>query len=450
MNDSGSTQSMSGVTMKDGFIKAEWDKLSKIVIHRPGIEMFLGLLEPYASLYERVFNRHEATREHKFMEHILKYHFGVEVVRLERLIEDKADSDPDIREKLIALARSTVDIADDTKLMKRARSEFEKSLSTFSAKDLFQVIVMQMAIHETQERGRSVRQIHLNITERSPLSNLYFMRDQQFTTDSGLVICRMAKPARRFEPEVTKFLWQDVLHVPIVHEMQGPATIEGGEWIPFGDFALVGIGDRTNRDAIDQLLSLDLGYREIGVVHQAKHPLVASDQPDPMINMHLDTYFEVASSNAVVACVELISEAKVEVYRKDGDSYTKTDTDTNLYDFIRAKGFTVVPITVLEQMAYAANFLCVEDGRILAVDVERGIDSVMESIASITAENPARYGKLFEQAKKDYEVLSREGHFFPHKPELRELGIDAYPVVLENLTGGYGAAHCMSCSLNRG
>lgn len=436
--------------MKDGFIKAEWDKLNKIVVHRPGIEMFLGLLEPYASLYERVFNRHEATREHEFMEHILKYHFGIDVIRLGHLIEREAEKTPEIREKLIDLARSTVAITDDTKLMQRAKCEFEKSLKAFSAQDLFQVIVMQMSLHEKQERGKSVRQIHLNITERSPLSNLYFMRDQQFTTDSGLVLCRMAKPSRRFEPQLTKFLWQEVLHVPIIHEMLEPATIEGGEWIPFGEFALVGIGDRTNRDAINQLLSLDLGYKEIGVVHQAKHPLVASDQPDPMINMHLDTYFEVAASNVVVACVELIKEAKVEVYRKDGLCYTRTDTDTNLYDFIRGKGFSVVPITVLEQMAYAANFLCVEDGRILAVDVERGIDAVMKSIASTTAENPDRYGKLFEQAKKDYETLTSDGNFFPHKPELRKLGIDAYPVVLENLTGGYGAAHCMTCALNRG
>ncbi|MCK5065486.1 MAG: hypothetical protein KAQ97_09395, partial [Candidatus Fermentibacteraceae bacterium] len=154
--------------------------------------------------------------------------------------------------------------------------------------------------------------------------------------------------------------------------------------------------------------------------------------------------------NVVVACVELIQEAKVEVYRKDGLCYSRTDTDTNLYDFIRGKGFSVVPITVLEQMAYAANFLCIEDGRILAVDVERGIDAVMKSIASTTEENPDRYGKLYEQAKKDFETLTREGNFFPHKPELRKLGIDAYPVVLENLTGGYGAAHCMTCALNRG
>lgn len=434
----------------DGCIKAEWDRLNRVVIHRPGIEMFLGLLEPYASLYERVFDREEATREHELMEHILRYHFGVEVIRLEHRINEAAQGNAEIREKLVDFARRTVRITGDSENLKRARVEFEHSLGAFSVGDLFRIIIMQIAIEEKEGHGKGVRQIHLNITERSPLSNLYFMRDQQFATDRGLVLCRMAKPSRRVEPQVTKFLWEEVLEVPIIHEMSDPATIEGGEWIPFGGFALVGLGDRTNREAIKQLLSLDLGYEEIGVVHQAKHPLVAGDQPDPMINMHLDTYFEAAASSVVVACVDLIQEAEVEVYRKDGTCYTKTDVRTNLYDYIRGKGFDVVPITVLEQMAYAANFLCIEDGRILAVDVERGIDAVMRNIVSIAEEQPERYGRLCQQARNDYERLKRDGQFFPHKPELRKLGIDAYPAVLENLTGGYGAAHCMTCALSRG
>ena len=56
----------------DGKIKAEWDPLKKIVIHRPGMEMFFGLLEPYSSLYERAFSRSGARREHEMLEMILK------------------------------------------------------------------------------------------------------------------------------------------------------------------------------------------------------------------------------------------------------------------------------------------------------------------------------------------------------------------------------------------
>ena len=42
--------------------------------------------------------------------------------------------------------------------------------------------------------------IHLHVTENEPLSNLYFMRDQQAVTDKGIVISRMSKPQRRREP----------------------------------------------------------------------------------------------------------------------------------------------------------------------------------------------------------------------------------------------------------
>ena len=61
-----------------------------------------------------------------------------------------------------------------------------------------------------------------------------------------------------------------------------------------------------------------------------------------------------------------------------------------------------------------------------------------------------RYGKLLDQALKDYEFLKNEGQFFPHKKEVYQKGIEAYPVNIPNLTGGYGAAHCMTCALERG
>ena len=49
--------------------------------------------------------------------------------------------------------------------------------------------------------------IQLHVTENEPLSNLYFMRDQQAVTDRGIVMSRMSKPQRMREPEITKFLW---------------------------------------------------------------------------------------------------------------------------------------------------------------------------------------------------------------------------------------------------
>ena len=66
------------------------------------------------------------------------------------------------------------------------------------------------------------------------------------------------------------------------------------------DFALVGLGDRSNRNGVDQILEFGLNFDEVAVVHQPSHPLIPGDEIDPMIDMHVDTYFNVASSGVVV------------------------------------------------------------------------------------------------------------------------------------------------------
>ena len=48
----------------DSTIRAEWHTLQNVIIHRPGIEMFFGLMEPYSFLFERAFSMDEAVYEH--------------------------------------------------------------------------------------------------------------------------------------------------------------------------------------------------------------------------------------------------------------------------------------------------------------------------------------------------------------------------------------------------
>ncbi len=433
----------------DGKIKAEWDPIKKIVIHRPGMEMFFGLLEPYSSLYERAFSRSGARREHEMLENVLKKEFGIEVIRLKQAIIQAADKRPAIKKALVDLARSTMEYTGDDKSVARAKEEFEHNIKYLDTAHFFNICLINPLFDFHTEKGS--RNVHLNITKRQPLANLYFMRDQQFVTDSGIVLCRLSKPARRNESRLTKFFWEDVMDLSLLHEIKDPGTIEGGEFIPMGNFALVGMGDRTNREAIDQILGLELEIEELGVVHQPMHPLVSSDKPDPMINMHLDTYFNVASKNVVVGCEALIKNAKVEIFKNEGmGKFVKEKKETTLYEYVKSKGFEVINITTLEQMSYASNFLCIKDGNIVAVEVERNVKKVLANLKRITRDDPQRYKKLLEQAEKDFEFLKNEGQFFPHKKEVYKLGIDAYPINIPNLTGGYGAAHCMTCSLSRG
>jgi len=432
--------------MKTG-IRAEWDTAKTVVLHRPGIEMCFGLLEPYASLYERAFSRYGARTEHARLENILRHEYGVNVILMKEALLAAADRDRSVRQRLVEAARRCILFCGDAGEAQKALADFERNIDAYDAGHFFNILLLNPGI--CRHSGAGTREIQLNITERQPLSNLYFLRDQQVITDRGIVMSRMAKPQRAREPQVMRIFWE-TMGCTVQAGITAPGTLEGGDFLPMKEFALIGTGDRTNRAGSDQLAAGSLGFDEVALVHQPAHPLLPDNRPDPMITMHLDTYFNVASSAVVVGSGLLMRNAEVEVRHRDGDRYVPEKTRTNLYDYIRAKGFDVIDLTTLEQMAYAPNFLCIRDGTILAVEVDRTVKEVLATLSAKAAMNPERYGPLLSHAEKEYRMLKGEGQFFPHKKEIYAHDIDANPVVLQNLTGGYGAARCMTCVVRRG
>lgn len=410
--------------------------------------MFLGLLEPYASLYERAFSRYEARGEHDQLVYALRHEFKLDVLHLKECILEAADGNPNVRARLVNMAHGSIDFIGDAGEVKSAREQLEKNSKILDSGHFFNIILLNPVVSVRAQQGE--RAINLNATERQPLANLYFMRDQQAVTDRGIFMSHMSKPQRRREPLLTGFLWT-MLGAPIIHETSEPGTFEGGDFMPMKEFALVGMGDRTNSPGVRQLMQKGIGFDEVAVVHQPRHPLIPLGKKDAMIGMHLDSYFNVASSGVAVGSESLLKVAAVEVYQREASGvYRKMAGETNLHDYIRGKGFDIINITALEQMAYASNFLCIKDGTILAVEVDRIVRSVIENLSIEEQADPGRYKALLDQVRKDYQDLKSSAQFFPHKKEVYMHGVDAYPINLKNLTGGYGGAHCMTCPLLRG
>jgi arginine deiminase len=433
--------------MRSG-VSAEWDPLKTVVIHRPGIEMFFGLLEPFASLYERAFSRYGARAEHRRLEEILRQEFGVRVIILKEAILTAADRDPAVRNRLVNAAAEVLSFTGDSRETELAQREFERDADILDSGHFFNILLLQPRVD--LHAGEGTRVVQVNVTEQQPLSNLYFMRDQQAVTNRGIFLSRMAKPQRNREIILTEFLWS-ILGLDILHRTTDPGTFEGGDYIPMKDFALIGTGDRTNQEGIHQLLAANPGFDEVAVVHQPNHPLIPEKVYDPMIDMHLDTYCNVASGGVVVGSEQLMKEAIVEIYcRESPGGYAREPEQGDLHSYLTGKGFDIIDLTTLEQMAYAPNFLCIKDGTILSVEVDRIVKDVMDNLAAKAALDPRRYGALLARVQEDYRRLRNEGQFFPHKKEVYQHDIDAYPIILENLTGGYGAAHCMTCVLRRG
>ncbi len=431
----------------DAHVRAEWEPLTTVAMHRPGMEMFFGLLDPYASLYDRAFPQDDAVIEHEHLEEILHHEFGITVVQLKAGITSAARGEPLFRDRLVGEGRRSIRFTGDREESRLASVEFLKNIPAHDPGFFFDLLLMNPEIRLSPGPGE--REIDRAITSRQPLSNLYFMRDQQIVTGKGIVMGNMAKPQRAREPVLTRMLW-DFTGTPVAGAISGTGTFEGGDFMPMRDFALIGTGDRTNREGVDQFLASRPGIDEIGIVSPPVHPLMPAGSPDPMVAMHLDTWFNVASSGTAIGSEVLMRNARVRVLFREGDRYREDPAAPSLYDYIRGKGFDVIDITTLEQMSYAPNFLCIRENSILAVEVDRIAKDVLTTLSVKAGMAPDRYGDLFAQAQKDYGMLKAEGQFFPHKKELCEHDIDAHPIRLRNLTGGYGAARCLTCPVRRG
>ncbi|WP_330218483.1 arginine deiminase family protein, partial [Acidiplasma aeolicum] len=201
-------------------------------MHKPGIEMFLGLLDPEASLYERAFSRYRARSEHDTLQRVLKEEFNVNVLRLDKTLADAADRNSEIRQKLIDMALSVLKFDGTPSEADEARNQMKHDIDLYDTNHFIDIMLLRPEVHLKSATGASAA--HMRITSSDPLSNLYFMRDQQATTDKGIFMSRMSKPQRRHEPEFTELLWKS-LNLPIAGRGSGNATIEGGDFIPMKD-----------------------------------------------------------------------------------------------------------------------------------------------------------------------------------------------------------------------
>lgn len=426
--------------------RAEWDRLHSVLVHHPGIEMFFGLLEPYAFLYERAFNLSKALVEHQHLEYTLRSEFHVQVQRLRDCLVDAFRSEKPQRKKLIDRSLQMVRFEGRREDIDRSYDRLERNVEEMDPEFFFDVLLLNPTVRMKKRKG--VRVILPYVTEKVPLSNLCFTRDQQALSDRGVIIGRMSKPQRRRETFITS-LALEALGAKIAGQVEGPGTFEGGDFIPAGDFALIGRGDRTSGNGVRQVME-NIGFDEIAVVRQPSHPLIHATKPDPMVTMHLDTYFNIAGDGIAVGCRPLLEAAKVEVYQRAAKGeYIRTRDSASLYEYMKSKDFHLIDITTLEQLCYASNFLTIKSNLILAIEVDRLVKKVLTNLQTRAKTDPARYRSLYLQAMREAERLRTEGGFFPHRREVYYHDVEAVPIALQNITGGYGGAHCLTCPLER-
>ncbi|EQD74188.1 amidinotransferase, partial [mine drainage metagenome] len=114
----------------------------EVMIHRPGIEMVFGLLQPYAFLYERAFSFTEAVREHRQLQSALEEE-GVKVRTLQQLALEVAEAHPGVARRVRAQIPKIVKYTGPAEMVRRSRETLRQNLKEFDAETLFQILLLQ-------------------------------------------------------------------------------------------------------------------------------------------------------------------------------------------------------------------------------------------------------------------------------------------------------------------
>ena len=85
---------------------------------------------------------------------------------------------------------------------------------------------------------------------------------------------------------------------------------------------------------------------------------------------------------------------------------------------MKKKGFDIINLTTLEQLCYASNFLCIKDGQILAIEVEREIKSVLgETLTRKRKKIRTDTVRFCSRLGRNTRTFKIQGGIFPHKKE---------------------------------
>ena len=385
---------------------AEYHKAGEILMYTPGVELFDGVIHPAAGLYERYFNIDKAAEEHRNYISMLEAQ-GCTV----HTVTDVLLSMP--HEKLAALAEGSLTY-DASKLPSDKRdlqaTYKNKVLLAMSKADLVRVIINRptVILNMTPENtGYEAEYVH------EPLMNLYFLRDQSITTPKGHIMCRMNSGQRFREVDIIEACYGQ-LGEPAVYRIKGEnSCLEGGDYIPFGTMSLIGQGLRTNQNAIDELLENDCFVHDTVVV--------VRDHWKNQYQMHLDTYFNVIDRDLCTMCFNRydatgpddINYLTMDMYARAAGQKDYHPVDAysgkGFREFLQERGAKIIRVSKEDADHYANNFLTIGPRHIMSV---------------------AGQSKALEAEYEKY-------------------GVRVEWVPLDNLIGGYGAAHCMTQVLCR-